>query len=111
MGCTPVFSCVVAVVPNFVVLFCEFPTACIALCGYVVIIGIFRGHVNRNWCFESVVNISGFVFQHVYEFFGDVFSLVLLGILYQLRFVDGVVEAFDLIAESARVMFLVLEGA
>jgi hypothetical protein len=68
-------------------------------------------NVNRNRCFESVVDISGFIFQHVCEFFGDVFPLVLLGILYQLRLVDGVVKAFDVIAESARVMFLVLDGA
>jgi hypothetical protein len=42
--------------------------------------------------------------------FGDVFPLILLGIVYQLGFIDGVVEALDVIAESAGVVFLVLSG-
>jgi hypothetical protein len=68
------------------------------------------GHSDGLFELELVVDISGFLLEKVHKFFGDVFPLILLGIVYQLGFVDGVVEALGVVAESAGVVFLVMCG-
>jgi hypothetical protein len=100
----------VAVVADLVVLFRKFPSACIALCGHTEVFDAFRGHIIRGRRFESLVDIQDFLLEKVYNFFGDVFSFVLLGIVYQFGFVDGIVEALNVVAKSTGVVFLVSCG-
>lgn len=72
---------------------------------------VFRRHYDGCYGLELIVDIANLIFQHAYEFFGDVFSLVLLGVVCQFRLLDGVIEALDVVAESTETMLLVLGGA
>jgi hypothetical protein len=75
-----------------------------------VVFDIFGKHLDRFLKFKSVVDIMGFLFQHIHKLFDNVFSLMLLGIVYQLGFVDGIVETLDVVTKSAGAVLLVLSG-
>ena len=105
---TPVFACVVAVVFNLVVFCGKFSVADIAFGCVFIVFGVFGRHFDRFFDFEPIVYVVNLLLN---KLFGDVFPLVLLSIVYQLRLVDGVIETLDVVAESAGVVFLVLNGA
>jgi hypothetical protein len=91
--------------------FGEFFVTGIAFGCLSIIFNVFAGHLDRFLEFEPVVDITGYLHKEVYNLFGNVLSLVLLGVVYQFGFVDGIVETLDLVAKPAGVMLLILNGA
>ena len=89
----------------------ELSVAGIAFGCVLIVFDVFGRHFDRFCGFEPIVYVSNFVLKKVYKLFGNVFSLMLLCIVYQLGFVDGIVETLNIVAKSAGVMLLILDGA
>jgi hypothetical protein len=88
-----------------VVLWSEFFFTGIAFACLSIIFNDFAGRLDRFFEFEPVVDITCFLLKEVYKRFGNVLSLALLCVVYQLGFVDGIVETLDVVAKPAGVMF------
>ena len=106
-----IYPGVVAMVSYPMVFRSEFSVAGIAFGCVLIVFNVFGRHFDRFCGFEPIVYIANFLLKKVYKLFGNVFSLILLGIVYQLGFIDGIVETLNIVAKSAGIMLLVLGGA
>jgi hypothetical protein len=79
---TPIYPGVVAMIFYPVVFRGEFFLTCITNGCLSIIFNVFGGHLDRFFEFEPVVDITGFLLKKVYKLFGNVFSLILLGVVY-----------------------------
>ena len=108
MSCSSVLSGVVTVIPYLIVLLREPPATCITLACIFEVDSIRGCHTDWDCLLKTFVYITDVLFQHLNELLADVFTLALLGVVGQFGFVDAVVETLDVVAESRRVMLLIL---
>jgi hypothetical protein len=94
-----------------VVLRSEFYLTGIVFGCVLMVFDVFERHFDGFCGFELIVYVANLLPKKVYKLCGNIFSLMLLGIVYQLGFVDGIVETLNIVAKSPGVMLLILDGA